>query len=356
MAHFSLVIDFSLVIERYDKFVTDMRWDSSYLLHLGIYGPNVNLKFQSNLKTHFKESYYKEFLDIDTCTLHKVHALFKKGVLQLPIAIDNFAVSLHGFFKLSSARREDYSHLEDVSEVTAHYVHRDSSARCLTMKFVLVRIIERWPNLKEYFITFLPKQKELKELKQTIKETKRCQQMVEVFENELALPYLPLVNFLAHRYESYLLKFQSEEPLIQMLHSGMSCLTDLMQNFVNKKSLFDVFDVVQVLKPVHSLIRLNQNRKESLKCKSFIDVGTHAKLLLEGIFDDEKLKGFRSSCLKSYVAATTYLQQNLPFNNKITEYAQYLHPQKRNHSMAKSGIKSYSKIGQGVWKEITSSI
>ena len=132
-------------------------------------GTNVSLKFQKNLKTNFKESFYKEFLEINTYTLHKVHTSFKKGVLQLPIDIDNFAISLHGLFKLSSARREDYSHLEDATEVTAYYVLRHSFVRWLTMIYVLVRIIEQWPNLKEYFITFLPKQKEFK---QTIKETK----------------------------------------------------------------------------------------------------------------------------------------------------------------------------------------
>lgn len=80
----------------------------------------VNLKFQQDLKSHLKETQNKNFLDIDTCTLHKVHTSFKKGILQIPIDIDNFAVNLHGFFKLSSARREDYRDLEAVTDVTAH--------------------------------------------------------------------------------------------------------------------------------------------------------------------------------------------------------------------------------------------
>ena len=214
------------LVEHYGKFATDRGWDSSYLLHLGIDGPNANLKFQKDLKTHFKESCDEEFLDIHTCTLQKVYTSFKKGVLQLPTDIDNFAVNLNGIFKLSSARHEDYSHLEDATKVTGHYVLRHSSVRWLTKKYVLVRIIEQWPNLKEYFITFICKQKEFK---QTIKETKRYKQIAEVFENELTLPYLSFVTFLAHRYEHYSLKFQSEEPLIHMLHSGMSSLlTDLM--------------------------------------------------------------------------------------------------------------------------------
>ena len=57
-----------------------------------------------------------------------------------------------------------------------------------------------------------------------------------------------------------------------------------------------------------SLVQLNLNKKESLRPKSFINVGTHATLLLEGIADDEKVKGFWSLCLKSYFAATTFLQ------------------------------------------------
>ena len=58
----------------------------------------MDLEISKDLKTHFKESYDKEFIDIDTCTLHKVHISFKEGVFHLPIDIDNFNVNLHGFF------------------------------------------------------------------------------------------------------------------------------------------------------------------------------------------------------------------------------------------------------------------
>ena len=80
-------------------------------------GPNVNLKFQESLKQHFEETTGEKFLDIDTCTLHKVHSSFKKGVALLPIDINQFAVDLHGFFKLPAACREDYSTMEELTEV-----------------------------------------------------------------------------------------------------------------------------------------------------------------------------------------------------------------------------------------------
>ena len=71
----------------------------------------------------------------------------------------NLQLTYMAFFKLSSARREDYSNLQDLTEVASQYVLRHSSVKWLTLKFVLVRIIEQWTNLTEYFCKYIPKQK-----------------------------------------------------------------------------------------------------------------------------------------------------------------------------------------------------
>ena len=91
------------------------------------------------------------FFNIDICLLHKVHGSFKHGIESLPIDIDQFAVDLHGFFKLSSVQREEYKEIEDITDVTAHYALIHSSVRWLTLKFVPVQIIEQWENLRAYF-------------------------------------------------------------------------------------------------------------------------------------------------------------------------------------------------------------
>ena len=130
-------------------------------------GPNVNLKFQQDLAKYFDEKGVL-FLNIDTCLLHKVHGLFKHDIKSLPIDIDQFTVDLHGFFKLPSVQREDYKEIEDVTDVTAHYDLRHLSVPWLTLKFVLVRIIEQWENQRTYFLEFLPKQKIFKREIKTI--------------------------------------------------------------------------------------------------------------------------------------------------------------------------------------------
>ena len=342
------------LVEHFQEFQSQMSWDSSYLLHFGMDGPNVNLKFQKDVQEMFLETLQKKLLDIDTCTLHKVHTSFRRGVLQLPIDIDDFAVNLHGFFKLSSARREDYRKMEDITDVVGEYVMRHSSTRWLTMKYVLVRIIDQWKNLKEYFLKYLPKQKEFK---RSISETKRYKQIVELLKDDLAVLFMSFAAFLAHQYESYLLTFQSEEPRIHMLYNGMgSLLSSLMSKFVNKKSLYVAGGEKDTLKPVIQLLSLNVNLKENLKSKALIDIGTKAKLLLSEIPDQDKVAFFRSSCLKCYVSATDYLQINLPFNNKVIEHAQFLHPEKRNHAESKSAISNLALKVTGVFGKKSQSV
>ena len=69
------------------------------LLHLGMDGPNVNLKFEQELAKHFTEQYGSEFLTIGTCTLHKVHNAFRKGLNACGFDLETFIFDIAFFFK-----------------------------------------------------------------------------------------------------------------------------------------------------------------------------------------------------------------------------------------------------------------
>ena len=86
----------------------------------------------------------------------------KHALQKLDIDIDQFACNVHFFLKLSSARREDYAALEELTNVTVWYALQHVSSRWLTLKPVILRLLEQWKTLKEYFIIFLPRQKNFK--------------------------------------------------------------------------------------------------------------------------------------------------------------------------------------------------
>ena len=141
-------------------------------------------------------------------------------------------MNLHNFLKLFSAKREGYTKLQELTEVAAQYVLRHSSVQWLTMKCIVIRVIEQWLNLKEHLLPFIPKQKEFK---RSIKGTKPYESIAECLKDNMTLPYLFLTVFLAHQYETFLVTFQSEKPLIHML------LTNLLENFVSKKSFLCIW-------------------------------------------------------------------------------------------------------------------
>ena len=109
-------------------------------------------------------------LDLGTCSLHPVHTAFRQGLAELAYDIDGFLEDLHFFFKYSSARRNDLLRMQDLTNITAHFLKQPSATRWIAMKYVAVRVLDQYPNIKEYFLKFLPKQKTFRS---TVEKTDR---------------------------------------------------------------------------------------------------------------------------------------------------------------------------------------
>ena len=104
-------------------------------------GPHVNKCFQEKLLCDLEKELDTSFLKLGTCSLHPVHTAFRKGIKELSFWLDNCFNHIHSFFKLSSARRENYASLVSVTNVVAEYVKKHVS------KYVALRLVEQWDNL-----------------------------------------------------------------------------------------------------------------------------------------------------------------------------------------------------------------
>ena len=77
--------------------------------------------------------------------------------------------------------------MESLTDVTAEYLLKYCSTRWLYIGKVIVRLLEQIENLKQYFLTFLPGQKNFKG-KKGVDSTERYQR-IKVFEQQNAAPY-----------------------------------------------------------------------------------------------------------------------------------------------------------------------
>ena len=62
-------------------------------------------------------------MDVGTCFIHIANNTFLEGIkcLKDNVNVDQFAIDLHFFFKLSGTRREDYRGVPELTDATTHH-------------------------------------------------------------------------------------------------------------------------------------------------------------------------------------------------------------------------------------------
>ena len=182
----------------------DLRLDFNLLLALGIVAPNVNRSFKSKLAEELQKGGATLFLDIGTCSIHIANNAFLEGIkcLKDNVNVDQFAIDLHFFFKLSSARREDYRGVSELTDVTTHYVIKHCQTCWLSLGKVLGRIIEQYENLNEYFLKTLPTLPGFIG-KNGVNQTERYQRIKNVWASKTALAYMSFIVHVCQGYKEF---------------------------------------------------------------------------------------------------------------------------------------------------------
>ena len=197
------------------------------------------------------------------------------------------------------------------------------------MKYVCLRTLEQYENLKEYFLVELPK---VDSFRRNILPTDRYRYIKDSLNDKMTEGYIAFAAFISQEFESFSIPFQSSEPMTQLLYPEMcKFLIGLLQKFIRKK-IISADDSENV--------SIDVTKKENHKKLQLIEIGTKPQLLLtdSAFFTDEKSTSFRPSCLSFYVTAVNYLQELLPSNVLTLKYAQYFHSQKRNKVGATSTV------------------
>ena len=209
------------------------------------------------------------------------------------------------------------------------YAKKHVPTRWITMKYVCLRILEQFKNLKEYFLVKLPKEDSFR---RNILPTDWYRYIRNSLNDKTTEVYIAFAAFVSQEFELLLISFQSSEPMIHLLFPAMcKFLTGLLQKLIRKKIL-SADDSENV--------SIDVTKKENHKKFQLIEIGTKPQLLLtdSSFFTDEKSTNFRPSCLSFYVTASNYLQEHLPSNVLTLKYAQYFHSQKRNKVGATSAV------------------
>ena len=219
------------------------------------------------------------------------------------------------------------------------------------MNYVAVQCLEQWPNLKEYLFKLILKQKNFK---RKIENTPRYTRLKTCFADPTMEAYVAFVAFVAQDFETFLLPFQSKNPMIHLLYLAvLSHLYGLQKKFIHGTILSS--------EDLSENFRINVNAEKIVKPICMIDVGTTAKTMFaQNMISDEKLRQIseklRKGCLKFFQISLSNLQQKLPSDVNLLSNTQFLNPVKRKAGGATSAISNLALKVTSVLENVLGSI
>ena len=330
------------LLDHFFHFMEDLGLDMEYLLNLGMDGPNVNKKFNKDLK---KELDAKEtsFIDIGSCNLHAVNNSFGKAVEMLKkegiIDLDQFAIDLHFFFKLSAARREDYEKVSEITDICCVYMMKHIQTRWLSIEKVLVRIMQQFQNLKSYFFETLPKDKNFKSDTATDKpgHPNRYNRIVQLLKSETTVAYMAFVVHSAVPFKRFMMTFQTNAPMVHLLYDEMVRLVkSVISMFVDKKA---------IPSKRSELVEFECSNEKIHIAK--IDLGTRASACIDSLTDKLEASRFTKNAKKFLISCAEYLFEHLPLDEPTLIDVRALHPV---NQMMKNGERAIKRLATNVIK------
>ena len=334
------------LLEHFFHFIQELKLDLDNLLNLGMDGPNVNKKFEHDLKEELEKNNDNSFISCGSCPLHTVHNAFGKGMESLKerINLDQFVIDLHFFFERSAGRREDFKKMELITDITVHYLLRHCESRWLSIEKILVRIMEQFANIKTYFLTELPKTQAFKG-KKGVGNTKRYQRIAECLKDPSLMCFMGFVVFISQDFKKFLVPLQTSAPMIHVLHAmQVKLVHSLMSKFIDSQFITDAASKKTL--GASKLIEVDVSDKRKHLAK--VQVGAKATSEMKSLDELEKKKAI-ASMITFLEECTQYLLTNLPFADKVIKNAKCLHPENRH---SKSSLNSISYLAQVVVKAL----
>lgn len=103
-------------------------------------------------------------LNIGSCNLHIIHNAFEKGLKICGLEIADLIVQLHNWFYFSS-RVENFETFCEQKKYVYKKVKKHGTSQWLSLGPAVVRFSEMRNIIKEYYLTYLPTQKNFKSSK-----------------------------------------------------------------------------------------------------------------------------------------------------------------------------------------------
>jgi len=184
-----------------------------------------NNSFMSHLKLEVPE------LITLNCICHSSALVASKACEKLPLSCENLIKGVATYISGSAKRCAVLGEFQDFFNVERHKILKLSNTRWLSLQKCVVRLLENWEVLKNYFILAVVEDK-----------SKSAEIILEYLNDNSIKAYLLFLKYSLNFLNNFNALFQSRNILVHKLYgNSRQLIQQLAQNFVNFDVLNDIY-------------------------------------------------------------------------------------------------------------------
>ena len=253
--------------------------DKSKFLQLSMDGPNVNWNVLDLLDNKLLSDGFSTTVSIGSCAQHTVHGSLKTGFNSLEFEVRKILKAMFWLFNDSPARRSVYL-TEGISD---DFPLRFCETRWVDDRPVSDRGIEVWPSVK-LCISYWEKLSKSKR-----PQNKSYEKLVDYYTDPLVPAIFHFFSFVAGMFEPYLVRFQTDAPMLPFMYSELSVIFMRLIRLVFRKQEIDSAGSIQ------KMLKMEwQNNTKNHLYSTVIDIGAGTKSVLASLSlaSEKKRKNF----------------------------------------------------------------
>ena len=288
--------------------------DKSKVYHISMDGPHVNHKFLRSLKIDWMKELIHKLVDIGTCNLHIVSGAFKTGAEKTEWKVHKTMKGSWQIFHDTPVRREDYINITSSTEFPMFF----SATRWVENQEPANRLISIWPNIKQLW-NWCCRQKGKQPSSLT---SKRILYVKAAIEDNLTTAKLHFFSFLAGKVQPFLLKYQTNKPMIPFMYRDLKLLiTNLLRLFAKKDKV----------KTGKKLVTINLHDDANLLPLEDVEIGFAAEydikqMMQKDAITKSAIKEFRRKCVVFFRSMLEKIFERSPITSDILKCAAVFDP------------------------------
>ena len=238
--------------------------------------------------------------------------------------LDTIIIDIYQWFKLSAARREDYTDIQRLLEVPEQTFLRFVECRWLSLFPALERVLLHWDSLREYFVNYLPSKQP-----QSCRN-ERYKRIIAFIKEETYKAKIHFLINVALIFSRFQTLFQAEGPLTHILYDKMS---ELYKEVLGKFVKEDQFAGRSGRSLMDDSITDTANEVEDEK----LDIGVKTRDCVKKVSTSSK-KTFLFDVRKFLRKVTEIMRKTLPLNNSLLQDLLLLHPLARSEDYGRNAV------------------